>query len=117
EAGDAEAVALWRRVRDWAVDGQNETLARLGVAFERILYDSDRTRQTAEVARLGIERGVFIREERGTVAYRTGDDSYPVMPLTRADGFPTHHLRVVAMWRDMMLRHEGWELIHLSGDE
>jgi arginyl-tRNA synthetase len=60
---------------------------------------------------------VFVREDRGTIAYRTGDDSYPVMPLTRADGFPTHHLRVVAMWRDLMLAEQDSELIHLSGDE
>lgn len=117
EQGDPAAVALWKRVRDWAVAGQNETLDQLGVHFERILYDSDRTAKTAEVARLGIERGVFVQEERGTVAYYTGDDSYPVMPLTRADGFPTHHLRVVAMWRDMMIDEEGSQLIHLSGDE
>jgi hypothetical protein len=116
-AGDERALALWRTVRDWAVAGQNETLARLGVRFERIIYDSDRTQTSREVAQLGIERGVFIREPRGTIAYRTGDDSYPVMPLTRADGFPTHHLRVVAMWRDMMIDEQGSELIHLSGDE
>jgi arginyl-tRNA synthetase len=116
-AGDPQAVAVWRRVRDWAVEGQNATLARLGVGFERIIYDSDRTQTSREVAQLGIERGVFVREERGTVAYLTGDDNYPVMPLTRADGFPTHHLRVVAMWRDMMLAEQGSELIHLSGDE
>lgn len=117
-AGDPEAIAVWRRVRDWAVDGQNETLARLGVHFERIIYDSDRTQRSREVAQLGIERGIFEREPRGTIAYRTGDDNYPVMPLTRADGFPTHHLRVVAMWRDMMLDEPpGTELIHLSGDE
>jgi hypothetical protein len=117
EQEDPDALALWKRVRDWAVAGQNETLARLGVEFERIIYDSDRTKTTATVAALGIERGVFVREERGTVAYLTGEDSYPVMPLTRADGFPTHHLRVVAMWRDMMIREEGSQLIHLSGDE
>ncbi|HXE45749.1 MAG TPA: arginine--tRNA ligase [Conexibacter sp.] len=116
-AGDPHALAVWRRVRDWAVEGQNATLARLGVGFERILYDSDRTQTSREVAQLGIERGVFVREERGTVAYLTGDDNYPVMPLTRADGFPTHHLRVVAMWRDMMLAERDAELIHLSGDE
>ena len=117
-AGEPDATALWKRVRDWAVDGQNETLARLGVGFERIVYDSDRTHTSREVARIGIERGVFVREPRGTIAYLTGDDNYPVMPLTRADGFPTHHLRVVAMWRDMMLGEpEGTDLIHLSGDE
>jgi tRNA synthetases class I (R) len=117
EQEDPDALALWRRVRDWAVEGQNETLARLGVRFERILYDSQRTQTSKDVAQLGIERGVFIREPRGTIAYLTGDDSYPVMPLTRADGFPTHHLRVVAMWRDMMLAEQGSDLIHLSGDE
>jgi len=117
EQEDPEAVALWRTVRDWAVEGQNATLARLGVHFERIIYDSQRTQTSKAVAQLGIERGVFIREPRGTIAYLTGDDSYPVMPLTRADGFPTHHLRVVAMWRDMMLELQGADLIHLSGDE
>jgi hypothetical protein len=118
EQGDPQALAIWRDVRDWAVEGQNATLARLGVRFERILYDSDRTARTQEVARLGVERGTFVREERGTIAYLTGDDSYPVMPLTRADGFPTHHLRVVAMWLDMMLGEPvGTDLIHLSGDE
>lgn len=117
-ADDPDAVALWRRVRDWAVEGQNETLARLGVGFERILYDSERTQRSREVAALGVKRGVFVQEERGTIAYLTGDDNYPVMPLTRADGFPTHHLRVVAMWRDMMLGEPaGTDLIHLSGDE
>jgi len=117
EREDPEALALWRTVRDWAVDGQNETLARLGLRFERIIYDSQRTQTSKQVAQLGIERGVFVREPRGTIAYLTGDDSYPVMPLTRADGFPTHHLRVVAMWRDMMLAEQGSDLIHLSGDE
>ncbi|HEX5145975.1 MAG TPA: arginine--tRNA ligase [Conexibacter sp.] len=117
EREEPEAVALWQRVRGWAVEGQNETLARLGLRFERIIYDSQRTQTSKQVARLGIERGVFVREERGTIAYYTGDDSYPVMPLTRADGFPTHHLRSIAMWRDMMLAEQGNDLIHLSGDE
>ena len=117
EREDPEALALWRTVRDWAVDGQNETLARLGLRFERIIYDSQRTQTSKQVAQLGIERGVFVREDRGTIAYLTGDDSYPVMPLTRADGFPTHHLRVVAMWRDLMIAEQGTDLIHLSGDE
>ncbi|HEX7290717.1 MAG TPA: arginine--tRNA ligase [Conexibacter sp.] len=118
EQGDPQALGIWRMVRDWAVSGQNATLARLGVRFERVLYDSERTARTQEVARLGVERGVFVAEEGGTIAYRTGDDNYPVMPLTRADGFPTHHLRVVAMWLDMMLAEPaGTDLIHLSGDE
>jgi hypothetical protein len=116
-AEDPEAVALWKLVRDWAVDGQNQTLARLGVEFERVIFDSDRSRLTAEVVQLGIEQGLFIREPRGTTVYPTGEDSYPYLPLTRADGFPTHHMRTIAMWRDLMHAEEGAELIHPSGNE
>jgi len=68
EQEDPDALALWRTVRDWAVEGQNETLARLGLHFERIIYDSQRTQTSKQVAQLGVERGVFVREPRGTVA-------------------------------------------------
>ncbi|HWO17076.1 MAG TPA: arginine--tRNA ligase, partial [Solirubrobacterales bacterium] len=34
QGGEPEARALWLRFRDWAVEGQNATLARLGVDFD-----------------------------------------------------------------------------------
>jgi arginyl-tRNA synthetase len=117
QAGDPEARALWLRVRDWAVDGQNLTLARLGVHFDRFLYDSDRIPEIAPLVELALERGVILREPSGALLYETGDESYPHLPLSRTDGFPTHHLRVVATWHEMMLKERGSELVHLSGDE
>lgn len=117
QAGEGEAVDLWRRVRDWAVDGQNETLARLGVRFDRLIYDSDRIPDIDPLVELALERGVILREPSGALLYETGDESYPHLPLSRTDGFPTHHLRVVATWHLMMRDERGSELVHLSGDE
>lgn len=117
QAGDPEARALWLRLREWAVEGQNETLARLGVRFDRLIYDSDGIPALEPLVELALERGVILREPSGALLYETGDESYPHLPLSRTDGFPTHHLRVVATWHGMMRSEGGAELIHLSGDE
>ena len=117
QAGEPEASALWLRVRDWAVEGQNATLARLGVHFDRLIYDSDQIPEIPPLVELALERGVILREPSGALLYETGDESYPHLPLSRTDGFPTHHLRVVATWHTMMRDERGSELIHLSGDE
>jgi arginyl-tRNA synthetase len=117
QAGESEARALWLRVREWAVEGQDETLARLGVRFDRLIYDSDGIPAIGPLVELALERGVILREPSGALLYETGDESYPHLPLSRTDGFPTHHLRVVATWHGMMESEQGSELIHLSGDE
>jgi arginyl-tRNA synthetase len=117
QAEDPEAGALWLRVREWAVEGQNETLARLGVRFDRLIYDSDGIPAIGPLSELALERGVILREDSGALLYETGDESYPHLPLSRTDGFPTHHLRVVATWHGMMVNERGSELVHLSGDE
>ena len=41
QTGDGEARALWRKIRDWVVDGQLATLTRLQVDFDTIQYGSD----------------------------------------------------------------------------
>src|SRR3984957_15457538 len=39
--GDREALELWYRTRTWVIAGQRKTLARLGIAFDRVLFESD----------------------------------------------------------------------------
>src|SRR5580700_729778 len=53
-SGDQEVRNLWHTVRDWAVSGQNETLARLGVRFERTIFDSQYLPRIAPLVRLAL---------------------------------------------------------------
>ena len=39
--GDHEALELWYKTRAWVIAGQRKTLARLGVAFDRVFFESD----------------------------------------------------------------------------
>jgi arginyl-tRNA synthetase len=92
-AGDGEAVELWSKTRAWVIAGQRKTLARLGIAFDRVLFESDFLRETAELAQDGLRSGVLKRRADGVVVYETGLKELEEMPLVRADGLSTQHLR------------------------
>jgi arginyl-tRNA synthetase len=117
EAGDGPTIELWEAIRAWAVRGQNATLARLGVDWDRQLYESDFREQTVALVDRGLAQGVIARAPNGAVVYETGRDEYEVLPLTRPDGFPTQNLRALTAWHTLMSREPDVELIHLSGDE
>ena len=96
QTGEAESRALWRKVRDWVVDGQLATLTRLQVDFDTIQYGSDYDRLIEDFIARGLERGVLEREPSGTIVYHSGKREYQTVIVTRPDGFPTEHARQMA---------------------
>ncbi len=92
-AGDQEALELWYRTRTWVIAGQRKTLARLGIAFDRVLFESDFLRETVELIETGLRDGALRRRGDGVVVYATGLSELEEMPLMRADGVSTQHMR------------------------
>ena len=97
-AGDREALEVWYRTRAWVIAGQRKTLARLGVAFDRVFFESDFLAEAAELTAAGLRDGKLLRREDGVVVYETGREEFDELPLVRSDGLPTQHLRSVAYW-------------------
>ncbi len=91
--GEREAVELWYKTRAWVIAGQRKTLARLGIAFDRVLFESDFLGETAELAETGLRNGSLRRREDGVIVYATGLRELEELPLVRADGLSTQHLR------------------------
>jgi arginyl-tRNA synthetase len=91
--GEREAVELWYKTRAWVIAGQRTTLARLGIPFDRVLFESDFLAETAELAQHGLRDGTLIRRADGVVVYATGLKELEEMPLVRADGLSTQHMR------------------------
>jgi arginyl-tRNA synthetase len=92
-SGEPEALELWSKTRAWVIAGQRKTLARLGIAFDRVLFESDFLAETTELAELGLRTGTLTRREDGVVIYTTGLEELGEMPLVRADGLSTQHMR------------------------
>lgn len=116
-AGEEKATALFQQIRDWVVGGQRETLARLGIAFSRPLYESSYTEELAALAAHGLEEGVFSRADNGALIYETGREDYPVFPLARPDGFSTLNFRALTIWYELMPECAGTTTIHVVGIE
>ncbi|HEX3693098.1 MAG TPA: arginine--tRNA ligase [Solirubrobacteraceae bacterium] len=97
-AGESEALELWFKTRAWVISGQRKTLSRLGVAFDRVFFESDFLEDGAELVQRGLREGVLERREDGVVLYATGVQELAEMPLVRADGQTTQHMRAVSYW-------------------
>jgi len=96
--GDQVAIELWSKTRAWVISGQRKTLARLGISFDRVFFESDFLPEVAELSNLGLEHGMLQRRPDGAVIYLTDREELEEMPLLRADGLPTQHMRALAYW-------------------
>ncbi|MGA2164968.1 MAG: arginine--tRNA ligase [Solirubrobacteraceae bacterium] len=97
-SGELEALQLWYKTRAWVIAGQRKTLARLGVAFDRVFFESDFLADAARLTAAGLLDGRLRRREDGVVIYATGLEDFEEFPLVRADGVPTQHMRSLAYW-------------------
>jgi arginyl-tRNA synthetase len=97
-AGDQRALELWSKTRAWVISGQRKTLSRLGVPFDKVIFESDYLPEVAELANLGLREGMLRRREDGMVIYPTEREELEEMPLVRSDGLPTQHMRALAYW-------------------
>ncbi len=96
--GDQSALELWSQTRAWVISGQRKTLARLGIYFDRVFFESDFLPEVGELAELGLQEGTLEKRVDGTVVYLTGREELEEMPLVRSDGVPTQHMRALAYW-------------------
>ena len=91
--GEPEAVDLWCRTRAWVIAGQRRTLARLGISFDRVFFESDYLQEGADLTETGLRSGALKRREDGVIVYQSGYEELEEVPLVRADGLPTQHMR------------------------
>jgi tRNA synthetases class I (R) len=114
--GEGEALELWFKTRAWVISGQRKTLARLGVAFDRVFFESDFLEDGNELTERGLREGKLERRVDGVVIYDTGVEHLEEMPLVRADGQTTQHMRAVSYWMSSP-DLEGVTTIQVTGTE
>jgi arginyl-tRNA synthetase len=98
-AGDQKALELWSKTRSWVISGQRKTLARLGISFDRVIFESDYLPEVAEFMNKGLAEGTLTKRwGDDMVMYQTEREELEEMPLVRSDGLPTQHMRALAYW-------------------
>ena len=86
ESGDADTVALWKKMNGWVYDGFDMTYKNLGVDFDTLYYESDTYLLGRDVVKDGLERGVFFKKEDGSVWIDLTDEGLDEKIVLRSDG-------------------------------
>jgi len=62
EAGDADTIALWQKMKDWVLEGFDKTYDALGVDFDKLYFESDTYLLGKEIIQKGLDEGVLTKE-------------------------------------------------------
>jgi arginyl-tRNA synthetase len=117
EAGDPEVRSLWQKMRTWVLDGIAGTYSRTAVHFDLYDYESDTYALGVDIVLKGLEKGVFYREDDGSVWGDFEDIGLDRKVFLRKDGTSLYITQDLGTAVD---RHDSWpydRLVYVVGNE
>lgn len=86
EEGDEEVITLWKKMNSWVYAGFDVTYKRLGVAFDKIYYESNTYLLGKAMVQEGLASGAFYQKEDNSVWVDLTADGLDEKIVQRADG-------------------------------
>ena len=117
EAGDSQTVELWKKMNAWAIDGWKETYRRTGVSFDKYYFESETYLLGKDEVLKGLEKGIFYREEDGSVQVDLSAEKLDKKVLLRKDGTSIYITQDLGT---AINRHKDWpfdKLVYVVGSE
>jgi arginyl-tRNA synthetase len=117
EAGDPETVELWKKMNGWAISGIQETYRATGISFDRYYFESETYLSGREEILKGLERGIFYREQDGSVWVDLAEIGLDKKVLLRSDGTSLYLTQDIGT---AIARHRDWpfdRLIYVVASE
>lgn len=117
EAHDPETIALWKRMNDWVYAGFDKTYHDLGVAFDKLYYESDTYLLGKDIVEDGLGKQVFFKKGDGSVWVDLTDAGHDQKVVLRADGTSVYITQDLGTAR-MRYRDFGCEkVVYVVADE
>jgi arginyl-tRNA synthetase len=110
-------VELWKKMNSWAVEGMKKTYERTGVHFDQYYYESQTYLLGKDEILKGLEKGIFQREEDGSIQADLTAEKLDKKVLIRKDGTSIYITQDIGT---AIFRHNDWpfdRLIFVVGSE
>ncbi|MDR3297385.1 MAG: arginine--tRNA ligase [Prevotellaceae bacterium] len=117
EQGDADVRSLWETMNSWVYAGFDETYRQLGVSFDKIYYESQTYLLGKELVNDGLQKGVFVRNDDGSVWCDLTADGLDQKLLLRSDGTSVYMTQDLGTARQRYDEYKFGELIYVVGNE
>lgn len=86
EAKDTEVNELWAMMNSWVYAGFDVTYKTMGVDFDKVYYESETYLLGKKIVLEGLEKGILIKKEDGSVWADLKNDKLDEKLLLRGDG-------------------------------
>lgn len=86
EEQDKSVLALWRKMNKWALDGFKETYKKFQIKHDVEFFESEIYRSGKEIVMKGVQDGIFIKREDGSVMVDLKKEGFGEKILLRGDG-------------------------------
>jgi arginyl-tRNA synthetase len=108
EAGDNAVNELWSTMNSWVYAGFEVTYKAMGVDFDQMYYESQTYKLGKSLVLEGLEKGVLIQKEDGSIWADLTNDGLDQKLLLRSDGTSVY------MTQDIGTAHQRFEKYHLN---
>ena len=117
EEGDKDVNELWKLMNSWAINGIEETYKKTGISFDQVYYESQTYSLGKDEILKGLEKGVFYREEDGSIWVDLENIGLDKKVLLRSDGTSLYLTQDIGT---AIQRQQDWHfnrLVYVVGSE
>ena len=86
ENNDLETITLWEKMNKWVIDGFNDTYKRMGIAFDKVYFESDTYKLGKDIIVNGLKKGILKKREDGAIIAPLKKYKLNDKVVLRADG-------------------------------
>jgi arginyl-tRNA synthetase len=117
EQNDPETLELWKKMNKWAIDGIMQTYKKMEINFDSIEYESINYLYGKDIVNEGLKKGVFYKNEDGSIWINNEDIGLDKKVLLRSDGTSVYITQDLGT---AVKRHEKYrfnEMVYVVGSE
>lgn len=117
EAKDKATIDLWATMNGWVYKGFDKTYSDLGVDFDKTYYESETYLLGKSLVQQGLDKGVFLKKEDGSVWVDLTDEGLDQKLLLRSDGTSVYMTQDLGTAHQRFTEYELDEEIYVVGNE
>ncbi len=117
EEGDPEVRALWEKMNNWVYDGFDVSYRRMGVGFDKIYYESKTYLDGKAKVLEGLEKGLLIKKEDGSVWADLTEQGLDQKLLLRSDGTSVYMTQDIGTAKQRFDDYPIDRMIYVVGNE
>ena len=117
EDNDTSVRELWSTMNAWVYQGFDLTYDRLGIAFDKVYYESDTYLLGKQIVQEGLKMGVLFQEEDGSIWADMTGDGLDKKILQRADGTSVYMTQDIGTAQLRYDEYQPQKLLYVVGNE